>query len=41
MEGMEEVVPDLPDFGAGGRGHQDVGDVLQGSGSGGAPVHIR
>ena len=32
--------PDIPHFRAGGRGCQDIGNILQGDGSDGPPVWI-
>ena len=41
LEVMEEVGPTIPYFGVGGSVHYDVRDIIQGGGSGGAPVWIR
>ena len=40
QEGPEEVVLDIPDLGAGGRGRQDVIYFIQGGGLGIVPLWI-
>ena len=40
LECLEEVGPCILDFGTGGRIRQDIGNILQVSGSGGSPIRI-